>query len=83
MNDAHYKACLFNRNQQMASMYQIRSFQHNVYSIKLNEIGLSPFDDKRYILGNGCDPLAYRHYTLRDCNLDQDDYEMTDLLLNL
>ena len=47
----HYKECLFNRKQQMASMHQIRSFQHNVYSIKLNKIGLSPFDDKRYIFG--------------------------------
>ncbi|KAL9951227.1 hypothetical protein ACROYT_G043851 [Oculina patagonica] len=79
----HYKDCLFNRKQQMASMHQIRSFQHNVYSIKLNKIGLSPFDDKRHITSNGRDSLAYGHYTLRDSNLDQHDQELIELLVNL
>ena len=41
-----YKKCLLNRDQLMASMNQIRSFAHNIYSIKLNNIGLSPYDDK-------------------------------------
>ena len=79
----HYKECLFNRKQQMASMHQIRSFQHNVYSIKLNKIGLSPFDDKRYILDNSCDSLAYGHYLLRDSYLDQHDQELIELLADL
>ena len=79
----HYKDCLFNRKQQMASMHQIRSFQHNVYSIKLKKIGLSPSDDKRYILGNGCDSLAYGHYLLIDSNLDQHDQELIELLVDL
>ena len=40
----HYKQYLFRQEQQMASMKQLRSFQHNIFSIKLNKIGLSPFD---------------------------------------
>ena len=51
--------------------------------LKLNKIGLSPFDDKRYILGNGCDSLAYGHYLLRDSNLDQHDQELIELLADL
>lgn len=34
-------------------------FISTVYSIKSNEIGLCPFDYKRYILGNSCDTLSY------------------------
>ena len=67
----------------MASMKQLRSFQHNIFSIKLNKIGLSPFDNKRYILGNGCDTLAYGHYTLREDDLDQHDQELIELLVDL
>ena len=53
----HYKQCLFHQEQQMASMKQLRSFQHNIFSVKLNKIGLSPIKNKRYILGNDCDTL--------------------------
>ena len=51
----------FHKVQQMTTVKQLRSFRHNIFSIKLNKIGLSPFDNKRYILGNGCVTLAYGH----------------------
>ena len=79
----HYKDCLFNRKQQMASMQQIRSYNHNIFSIKLNKIGLSPFDNKRYILGNGCDTLAHGHYTITDNTLNEHDQELIELLVDL
>ena len=50
----------------MASMKQIRSYSHNIFSVKLNKIGLSSYDDKRYLLSNGCDSLAYGHYLIKD-----------------
>lgn len=59
---ANYKECLFEKKQSMASMNQIRSVNHQLYSIKLNKIGLSPYDDKRYILDDGMSTLAYGHY---------------------
>ena len=59
-------------------MKQLRSFKHNI-----NKIGLSPFDNERYILGNGCDTLAYGHYTLREVNLDQHGQEIIELLVDL
>ena len=67
----------------MASMHQILSFKHTVYSIKLNKIGASSFDNKRYILDNGCDTLGYGHYTLREDSLDQHDQELIELLMDL
>jgi hypothetical protein len=45
----------------MASINQIRSESHEIYSIKLNKIGLNPCDDKRYILNDGMNTLAYGH----------------------
>ena len=59
---ASYKECLFEKRQTVASMNQIRSERHEIYSIKLNKMGLSPYDDKRYILNDGMSTLAYGHY---------------------
>ena len=59
---ASYKECLFEKRQTMASMNQIRSERLEIYSTKLKKIGLSPYDDKRYILNDGMSTLAYGHY---------------------
>ena len=40
----------------MAKMNQIQSKMHEIYSS-----GLSPYDDKRYILNDGVSTLAYGH----------------------
>ena len=49
----------------MASINQSRSENHEIYSIKLNKIGLSPYDDKRYILDNGSDNLPQGHCKIK------------------
>ena len=59
-----YKTCLFDQTLEMASMKQIRSERHQLYSITLNKIGLSPYDDKRYILPDGMTTLAHGHYSI-------------------
>ena len=59
-----YKDCLFEQKLKIASMNQIRSEAHQIYSIKLNKIGLSPYDDKRYIMSDGMYTLAHGHYTI-------------------
>ncbi len=64
LRHANYKECLFEKRQTMATMNQIRSERHEIYSIKLNKIGLSPYDDKRYILNDGMNTLAYGHYKI-------------------
>ena len=53
--------CLMESRVEMCSMNHIRSYNHQLYSIKLNKIGLSPYDDNRYVLENGVDTLAHGH----------------------
>jgi hypothetical protein len=60
----NYKTCLFDKKQTKASMNHIRSHGHKIYSIKLNKIALSPYDDKRFILEDGVNTLAHGHYKI-------------------
>ena len=46
----------------MTSMNQIRGKGHKIYSIKLNKIGFSPYDEKRYILDDGMNTFGYDLY---------------------
>ncbi len=57
-----YKDCLFQDNLNYAQNRSIRSYDHQLFTIKLNKIGLSPYDDKRYVLENGIDTVAHGHY---------------------
>jgi len=58
----HYKNCLNDRKLTVNKMKQIRSENHQLYSIEINKISLSPYDDKRYILEDGITTLAHGHY---------------------
>ena len=60
----HYKDCLFDRTIHMSAMTQIRSYDHQLFNITINKLGLSPFDDKRYILEDGITSLAYGHWRI-------------------
>ena len=57
-----YKESLMNNQIQHCTMNQTRSYNHDLFSVELTKISLSPFDDKRYVLENGCDTLAHGHY---------------------
>ena len=59
---ASYKECLLEKRPTAATMNQIRNERHEIYSIKVNKIGLSHYDDKCYILNDGINTLAYGHY---------------------
>ena len=59
-----YKETLFQKESQTHSMTQIRSFGHQLYTVKMNKTSLSPYDDKRYILNDGFTTLAYGHYKI-------------------
>lgn len=45
-------------------MNNIRSKQHNMYSITTNKISLNSCDNKRYQLDDGTSSLAYGHYKI-------------------
>ena len=42
-----------------------RSTNHVINTIEMNKLCLSAFDDKRYVLDNGIDTLAYGHHSIR------------------
>ena len=60
----HYKQCLSDKTIHISTMNQIRSYDHQFYNITINKLGLSPFDDKRYILDDGINSLHYGHWKI-------------------
>jgi len=48
-----------------AKFRNFKSTSHVVNTLKINKLCLSAFDDKRYILKDGIQTLAYGHYSLR------------------
>ncbi|XP_072388760.1 uncharacterized protein [Diabrotica undecimpunctata] len=59
-----YVECLKNFKEKTATQRCIRSYAHNVYSIEQTKIGLSPYDDKRYLIPNSFDTLPWGHYSI-------------------
>ena len=47
------------------SMKTIRSLNHELYTLNVNKISLSPLDDKRYLLKDGIHSLAYGHFRIK------------------
>ena len=64
LRHSQYRDCLFDSKVTFAEMKQIRSFHHQLYSINLKKIGLSPYDDKRFVSDDGCDTLAHGHWRI-------------------
>jgi hypothetical protein len=61
-----YKDCIFNeaRRRQMITMNTIRSSRHELRTIRMNKVGLSSFDNKRYVLDDNINTLAFNHYLI-------------------
>ncbi len=57
-----YRSCLLDQKLRHDSMNMIRSENHQLHTITVNKVSLSPFDDKRYLLVDGITSLAYGHY---------------------
>ena len=64
INHNNYKETLFNKQQLHHKMKSIRSDKHHINSYEINKVSLSCFDDKRYLLDNGINSLAYGHYKI-------------------
>ena len=61
-----YKTCLKTGKEQLRKQNIIRSYEHEVYTEEVNKIALSAADDKRYLLKNSYDTLAWGHYKIKD-----------------
>ena len=60
-----YRECLFSRKEQHRKMNVIRSHCHEIYTEEINIIALSSDDDKRVIMTDGIQTLAYGHKNLK------------------
>ena len=61
-----YKKCLQTGKEQLRRQTIIRSYEHNLYLEEVNKIALSAADDKRYLLKDSYDTLAWGHYKIND-----------------
>ena len=59
-----YGDCLMDGKTTSARFWTIRSLKHQLTTYETNKTALSPFDDKRYILGNGGRTFAHGHYKI-------------------
>ena len=56
--------CLFEERKFMHTMQIIRSFNHQLYTIKQNKVSISSYDDKRYLMDDRDGSLPYGHFSL-------------------
>ena len=61
-----YKTCLETGKEQLRKQNIIRSYEHTLYTEEVNKIALSAADDKRYLLKDTYDTLAWGHHRIRD-----------------
>ena len=61
-----YKTCLETGKEQLRRQNIIRSYEHTLYTEEVNKIALSATDDKRYLLNDSFDTLAWGHYKIKD-----------------
>ena len=59
-----FKQCLLSKKNFTKRMTQLRSFNHQIVVNSVDKIALSSFDDKRYIMDDGINSLAYGHYKI-------------------
>ena len=59
-----YRQCLQQESTTSATFHTIRSFVHQLKTIQFTKKSLSPYDEKRYLLGIGGTSLAYGHYEI-------------------
>ena len=62
----NYKICLQTGKEQLRRQNIIRSYEHVLYTEEVNKIALSAADDKRYLLKDSFDTLAWGHRRIRD-----------------
>ena len=61
-----YKTCLTTGKEQLRRQNIIRSYEHVLYTEEVNKIALSAADDKRYLLKDSYDTLAWGHYKIKE-----------------
>jgi len=64
-----FKNCLFDMREVMRECNTLRSYHHEMYSISVNKVALSAFDEKRYLVDK-VNTLPYGYHTCCELNGD-------------
>jgi len=59
-----FRKCLLTRESDYKKQNVFKTEKHNVYRVELNKKALSACDDKRFVLDNGINTLAWGHYKM-------------------
>jgi len=62
---SQYRDCLMNEGQTSETFFNIQSRNHIVRTEQLTKAALSCYDDKRYLLPDTTDTLAYGHKDIK------------------
>jgi len=57
----NFKECVFSSEIKMVECNTLRSYHHEMYSISVNKVALSAFDEKRYLVDK-LETLPYGHF---------------------
>lgn len=79
-----YEHCLSEKSVKYVNFSKIGTDRkHHLYTTVSTKRGLSCYDDKRYLLGNNIDTLAYGHYRIRNGQYEDEGAENLEELLSL
>ncbi|KAL4153215.1 hypothetical protein QTP88_001048 [Uroleucon formosanum] len=66
-----FENCLLTKESKYIKQNLFRTKKHDIFNVEQNKKALSVYDDKRFILDNGIDTLAWGHYKT---NIDRNDF---------
>ena len=73
-----FKDVLFNKKVMKHKMKRIQAKKHKIGTYEIDKISLSCFDDKRYVLDDGVNTLAYFHKDCKTCDKINDNNDNKD-----
>ena len=59
-----YKRCLFEEDTHIVTTRRLASSNHDIFLYENKKIAITPLEDKRYLLNDGINSLAYGHYKI-------------------
>ena len=68
-----YERVLKTGDRMNSSKKMIRSLNHNIYTVNVNKVSFSAYDDERFIKDDGISSYAYGHYATPDCTEQVED----------
>ena len=73
-----FKDVLFNKKVIRHKIKRIQAKKHKIGTYEIDKISLSCFDDKRYVLDDSVNTLAYFHKNLKKCDKINDNKDNKD-----